>query len=133
MTLILALMAFSDPVLANPITAQENYIVHCQGCHGADGKGLPSVVPGFSAELAQILLTPGGREYLIRVPGVAMAPISDADLAGVLNWVVKRYLEPDLSTRINEFNAQEVGASRNPPLDQPERIRRRLIAQGGGS
>ena len=102
--------------------------MHCQGCHGANGKGLAGVVPGFGAELAQIMQTSGGREYLVRVPGVSMAPITDAQLAQVLNWMVDRYL-PGLTPNYPAFTEQEISDLRHPPMDRPLVIRQQLLAQ----
>ncbi len=123
----IALVTFSTTARADTITPEEHYVMHCQGCHRADGQGLPSVVPGFGAQLAQILQTAGGRDYLIRVPGVSMAPIDDAQLADVLNWVLGRYLKSDLPTTYPRFTAQEVASIRRPPLNRPLLERQRLL------
>ena len=37
--------------------------------------------------LGSLLATPAGRAYLVRVPGVAQAPLDDERLAALLNWV----------------------------------------------
>ena len=66
----------------------EDYLLHCSGCHQADGAGVPGVVPPLSG-LAPFLATPAGRAYLVRVPGVAQAPLDDERLAALLNWVMR--------------------------------------------
>ena len=55
-----------------------DYMLHCRGCHGPDGAGLPGAAPYFRGQLARFLSVPGGREYLVRVPGTAQSELSDA-------------------------------------------------------
>ena len=56
-------------------------MLHCQGCHGPDGSGAPGAVPDFHNQVGKFLLVPGGREYLIRVPGVSQSELNDARVA----------------------------------------------------
>ena len=44
-----------------------------------------------SAGVGRFLRTSRGREYLIRVPGSAQSPLSDAALAALLDWIVVRF------------------------------------------
>ena len=60
------------------------YALNCQGCHRADGAGTPGSVPPLTGSVARFLGVPGGREYLVQVPGVAQAPLDDATLAAVV-------------------------------------------------
>ena len=90
----------------------EDYLLHCSGCHHADGAGVPGVVPPLSG-LAPFLTTPAGRAYLVRVPGVAQAPIDDERLAALLNWVLR---EMSGARPSPAFSAREVGALRAHPL-----------------
>jgi mono/diheme cytochrome c family protein len=77
----------------------------CQGCHQANGAGVPGVFPPLAGHVPDILATKGGRTYLVQVllyglagqinvkgqnyNGVmpAWSQLSDADLAGVLNHI----------------------------------------------
>jgi len=54
-----------------------DYAVTCQGCHRADGAGTPGTVPALAGSVGKFLRVPGGREFLVRVPGVAQAPLDD--------------------------------------------------------
>ncbi len=45
------------------------YALNCQGCHRADGAGTPGSVPSLADSVARFLTVPGGREYLVQVPG----------------------------------------------------------------
>jgi mono/diheme cytochrome c family protein len=74
--------------------AQQNYQLHCMGCHAEDGMGQAGKVPPIRSTLAQILAARGGREYVLRVPGVAQSSLGSRDLAGVLNWLVNEYAAP---------------------------------------
>ena len=66
-------------LLATPATAlspQEaararlHYLQHCMGCHLADGRGAPEQgVPSMRGLAGRLLTLPGGREYLVQVPG----------------------------------------------------------------
>jgi mono/diheme cytochrome c family protein len=90
----------------------EDYVLHCSGCHHADGAGVPGIVPPLSG-LAPFLATPAGRAYLVRVPGVAQAPLDDDRLAALLNWVLREMsgAQPDPA-----YEAREVAALRARPL-----------------
>jgi hypothetical protein len=71
---------------------------------------------------------PRGREYLIRVPGASQAPIEDAELAALLNWIVARYGPPEIAASFDAFSPAEVARWRRPPLDRPELLRAELRA-----
>jgi mono/diheme cytochrome c family protein len=104
---------------------RESYVLHCSGCHRSDGSG----VDGFAPDLRRIgplLRTQAGRDYLVRVPGVAQAPASDRELAALLNWVLAEIAEtpPD-----RPYTASEVAALRAKPLRDPLAARRALSAR----
>src|ERR1700689_1107920 len=77
--------------VTNVQLAWQNWTLNCQGCHCLDGSGTDGTAPSLAGPVAKFLWVPGGREYLIRVPGVAPSPLSDADLAEVMNWILWRY------------------------------------------
>jgi hypothetical protein len=58
----------------------------------------------------------GGREYLARVPGVATAPLTDAELAELLNWILPTFDGSHLSPSFKPFTAAEVSVLRRRPL-----------------
>ncbi|HXZ85471.1 MAG TPA: hypothetical protein VEI82_08275, partial [Myxococcota bacterium] len=80
-----ALLAASAPAHAG-FTPEVDYALHCQGCHLADGRATPGSVPALMGTVARLARVPGGRDYMARVPGVAQAPLGDAELAALLNW-----------------------------------------------
>ena len=98
--------------------ARTNYILHCQGCHGADGVGgVPEKVPPLRDAIGHFLHVPGGREFLIQVPGVEQAPIDDGELAALLNYVLHRYSEDELPDAFLPYTAEEVARVRRAPVD----------------
>lgn len=61
-----------------------------------------------------ILQADNGRDFLIRVPGVAMAPIGDLELTQLMNWLVEPYAA-DLNS-FSYYTVEEVNTLRNRPL-----------------
>ena len=72
--------------------------------------------PSLAGTVAKFLWVPGGREYLVRVPGVATSPLSDADLAEVMNWMLWRFDREHLPSNFQPFTAAEMGPLRLHPL-----------------
>jgi hypothetical protein len=65
-----------------------------------------------------MLGVPGGREYLVQVPGSRNAAIDDAALAAVLNWMLRRFSAATLPPHLAPYTAAEVHRLRNaPPTD----------------
>jgi len=104
-----------------------DYALNCQGCHRADGAGTPGSVPALAGSVGKFLRVPGGREYLVRVPGVAQAPLDDAATAAVLNWILARFGAGDTPADFSPYTAAEVGGLRRNPLTDVERVRRELL------
>jgi len=105
-----------------------DYVLNCQGCHRADGTGTPGSVPALAGSVGRFLRVPGGREYLARVPGVAQAPLDDAAVARLLNWMLERFDKDDLPHDFVPYAPDEVGRLRTSPLTDVERVRRELLA-----
>jgi len=102
-------------------------MLHCQGCHLADGSGSPGAVPALNGQVARFLAVPGGREFLVRVPGSASAPMSDADLAAVLNWIVARFGPVAEAEAARPYAEDEVARLRREPLLDVAATRRALV------
>jgi len=99
-----------------------DYALSCAGCHGFDGNGSSSV-PSLRT-IGRYLASDEGRDYLVRVPGVAQAPLDDARLARLLNWVLERYADATPAP----FTAVEIGVLRGSPLLDPLAARREIEA-----
>ena len=104
-----------------------DYALNCQGCHRADGTSTPGSVPALAGSVGRFLRVPGGREFLVRVPGVAQAALDDTALADVLNWILERFGRDDLPQGFVPYAAAEVGRLRHQPLTNIQRVRRELI------
>ena len=71
-----AALCFLGIEAAQAATPALDYMLHCRGCHLADGTGSPGAVPSLTGLFGKFLWVPGGREYLVRVPGSAKSPLS---------------------------------------------------------
>lgn len=106
---------------------QVNYMTECQGCHLPDGSGMAGRVPSMKGEVQHFLAVPGGREFLVRVPGAANSKLSDADLAALLNWLVPRFGGMP-QTSFAPYTPQEVATYRAQRLIDVSATRRALVA-----
>ena len=76
------------PSVAAASSARSQYVLSCAGCHGFDGAGSKrSNVPDMR-RLGLFLRVPGGREFIVKVPGVMGSGLDDAQGAAVTNWVL---------------------------------------------
>jgi outer membrane protein assembly factor BamB len=116
---LLASAAFGDP--------RTDYALNCRGCHGPDGRGVSGGAPSLREQLGKFLWVPGGREYLIRVPGTAQSELSDARTAALLTWMVREFSPEEVPADFAPFTAAEVGRHRRAPLTQVEGVRRDLL------
>lgn len=127
-TLLVAAALAATALPARAYTPEVEFTLNCQGCHRADGAGTPDSVPALADSVARFLAVPGGREYLIQVPGVAQAPLDDPALAAVVNWMLERYDTAHLPEDFVPYSAAEVGRLRVKPLVDVEAVRARLLA-----
>ena len=100
----------------NQARAHQNYLLNCQGCHLPDAIGSPGLVPKMKGFIGNFLRVAGGREFIIRVPGAASAPISDEELAELMNWLLEKYSKDQLPDDFKPYTAAEVGKLRKHPL-----------------
>jgi len=123
--LLLSLVVVARTAIAG--SPAVDYALNCQGCHLDDGSGTPGSVPRLAGSVGRFLGVAGGREFLVRVPGVATSPLDDAALAAVLNWMLERFGPPHLPSKFAPYTAAEVGALRQKPLTNVDRVRAELI------
>ena len=92
LTFLLAALVFVFNLFseANAESAHFNYILHCQGCHLVNGGGTSGKIPALIG-VGRFLSVEGGREFLVRVPGVSGSLVNDAELAEVLNWILYEF------------------------------------------
>jgi mono/diheme cytochrome c family protein len=89
------------------------YLLHCSGCHGADGMGERRAdVPPLPPYVGNFLRDPLGRLYVANVGGVTSSGLNAVDTAAVLNWVMARFGERTAPAGAVKFNADEIRALR---------------------
>src|ERR1700685_3163674 len=104
-----------------------NYQLRCMGCHLADGSGQAGRVPSIRRSLVLFSATPQGRDYVIRVPGVAQSPLSNADTAALLNWMARNLSDLPPAPGFIDYSDAEIQRLRDRPLVQVRAIRARLL------
>ena len=128
-SLLLLLLWNSVATGANEVLARQNYILNCQGCHLPDGSGSKGNVPRMNDFVGYFLHVPGGREFIVQVPGAASAPISDRELADVMNWMLLNFSRNELPDPFVPYDAEEIGELRKEPLIDIHQRREELLTQ----
>ena len=85
-----------------------NFQLNCMGCHLVDGSGEPGRVPSIRRTLVAFSALPEGRAYVVRVPGVAQAPLSDEEIAALLNWMARTLSDVPLPPGFIDYSAAEI-------------------------
>ncbi len=118
--LIIALFVGGAALAASPRT---NYLLYCSGCHLPSGVGNPPNVPTLHDELGRMLAVEAMRPYLVQVPGSSQTPLSDDDLAAVVNWVLEEFNADTLPADFRPLSAEEVNEARKTILADPLKYR----------
>lgn len=97
--------------------ARSDFIEHCGGCHGPDGRSAPAALPELRGRVGWLMCTPASRAYLLRLPNIAHSRISDnAELADMLNYMVFVVGGDSAPVGTRPFTAEEVTRERAHPL-----------------
>jgi hypothetical protein len=107
--LLVAMTMSGIPMAAE--SPQNLYTLNCWGCHRANGEGISGTAPPLR-DAADYLKVPGGREYLIRVPGVSQSLLNDADTALVMNWIIGNFSPGRVPADFKPFTATEIHQAR---------------------
>jgi Cytochrome c len=95
------------------------YLTSCGGCHGVDGTSAPQAVPTLRHLTGRFLCTREGRQFIVRIPDVALSTLSDRMLTRVMNWVVFDLGAPAAAGREGRpYTVAEVARLRREPLTQ---------------
>lgn len=122
---MLLIFAVATPACAE--SPQNLYTLNCWGCHRANGEGVAGTAPPL-INAADFLKLSGGREYLIRVPGVSQSMLNDADTAVVMNWILETFSKGRVPTDFQPFTAAEIHHARaEPHLFDITEIRSQLL------
>jgi hypothetical protein len=125
--LTIGAVGLSLPGLARAFEPEVNYQLQCMGCHRRDGSGQPGRVPSVRRTLVPMSCLPQGRDFVMRVPGVAQAPLSDVDLAALLNWMMRHVSDAGVSGSPRDYSAVEVHGARSHPLADVKIARARVL------
>lgn len=109
-------------------TEQFNYMLNCQGCHLPDGSGFPAHnVPDLRNQMGKFLFVPGGREFIVQVPGSAQSDLDDQALADLLNWMLQTFSPDQLPANLQPYTGHEVAQLRQQPLTYVTEVRNQLM------
>ena len=130
---LIAALSIASPALAGGSPA-ELYTLNCWGCHKPRAEGIPGTVPRLANSMGDFLHVPGGREYLVEVPGVAASALSDAEIAQVLNWLLFTFNKAETPPDFKPYTAAEIAKYRPHQLIKITETRddlvKRLKAKG---
>jgi mono/diheme cytochrome c family protein len=130
---LIAALSIASTALAGGSPAQL-YTLNCWGCHKPRAEGIPGTVPRLANSMADFLHVPGGREYLVEVPGVAASTLSDAEIAEVLNWLLFTFNKAEMPADFKPYTAAEIARDRPHQLiriiETRELLVKRLKAEG---
>jgi mono/diheme cytochrome c family protein len=119
--------AIAQPAVTNP---RSLYVLHCAGCHGMDASGVPGQgVPTMRGNLGLFMQRPEGRAFLLQVPGVNNAGLSDAQIALVTNWMVQTFSADTAPPGWPAYTAAEVAAAKAQRPGDVTRARADLVAR----
>ena len=97
------------------------------GCHLEDGSGAPGRVPSLVGQMGRFLRVPGGRAYLVQVPGAAQSTLDDAALAALLNWMLRTFSPAELGADFAPYAADEVARYRAVRPTDVSKLRAELL------
>ena len=120
------LMLTSATASAEP--PEKLYMLNCWGCHRPHGEGIPGTAPPLRGA-ADFLRVPGGRQYLIEVPGVAQSALDDADVAAVMNWIIESFSADRMPPDFQPYTADEVARVRATRLTDIKQARAKLVSE----
>ena len=122
------LLLMTTAAVADDQRAHVNYMLHCQGCHLPDAAGHEGKVPPMKDFVGYFLHSEEGRDFLIRVPGVAHAALNDEELTELMNWLLLSFSEEQLPTGFTPFTESEVNRLRADPENRPDSVREEILA-----
>ena len=98
---------------------QVAYLTSCGGCHGVEGVSAPKAVPTLRHLTGSFLCTRQGRQFIVRLPDVALSSLSSRMLTKVMNWVVFDMGAPVAGGgKAHRYTVAEVARLRREPLTQ---------------
>ncbi|MBM7062942.1 cytochrome C [Pseudomonas sp. UL073] len=120
------------PIAQAGYSTAVNYQLQCAGCHLGDGVGSKANdVPRMKDFVGNFLKVDGGRQFLVRVPGMAQSALNDAQLADLLNWLMREdgMAGKSVPAHYQPYTAEEISATRHDTLLNLPGTRAELIAK----
>jgi mono/diheme cytochrome c family protein len=115
------------PSVAATSSARSLYVLHCAGCHGVAGAGAPEKYVPDLRGLGAFLRVPGGREFIVSVPGVMGSGLDDAQVAQVINWLLATMAAGSAPAGQAPYETAEIARARARPLVDVAAARRLLL------
>ena len=125
-------VALAINVVAEAEPPGELYMLNCWGCHRPNGEGIPGTAPPLKGAV-DFLRVPGGREYLISVPGVALSSLSNEQAAAVMNWILKSFSKDRVPADFKPYSADEIAKARTTHLLEIKKARAELMTEMVGA
>ena len=118
------LAGFTAPALAEQSPSERgriDYVLHCSGCHALDGTGVEAKgIPQVKDRIGYFVRFPEGRAFLLQVPGLLSAGLSDERAAGVTNWMIEYFAGASMPADFTPYTAEEARRYRlSKPADIP--------------
>lgn len=109
-----------------------NYQLQCAGCHLSNGTGSKANdTPNMKDFVGNFLKVEGGREFLVRVPGMSQSALNNAQLADLLNWLLREdgIAGKSMPAHYQPYSADEVARLRKVSMLNLPNTRAHLIEQ----
>jgi len=104
------------------------YTLHCSGCHGAQGHGVPEAGIPDLHDSGSYVAIPAGRAYLVQVPGLSQSRLDDALAARLLNYILVRFSADRLPPDFKPYTKAEVTALRADKASDAETRRAAILS-----
>lgn len=119
----------ADAASTAPVSsARAVYQLHCMGCHRPQAQGEPMGRVPDLRQMGAFLHLPGGREFLLRVPGLMGAGLNDGQVAEVVNWLLQSAAQAWVPQTHRPYSTAEVQWARQNSLRDVAGERARLVA-----
>ncbi|WP_343573674.1 cytochrome C [Pseudomonas sp.] len=120
------------PIAQAHYSTAVNYQLQCAGCHLGDGEGsAANDTPRMKGFVGNFLKVEGGRQFLVRVPGMSQSALSNAQLADLINWIMREdgMAGKSMPANYQPYTEQEVAAIRHEAMLNLPSTRAGLISQ----
>ncbi|WP_152223869.1 cytochrome C [Pseudomonas sp. SCB32] len=120
------------PIAQAHYSTAVNYQLQCAGCHLGDGEGsAANDTPRMKGFVGNFLKVDGGRQFLVRVPGMSQSALSNAQLAELINWIMREdgMAGKSMPANYQPYTEQEVAAIRHEAMLNLPSTRAGLISQ----